>query len=53
MVASALDARAGRCFVDTVLASGLPAQSRHPRYWSFYTFVLKRFWDSGRQPQTR
>lgn len=27
------------------LASGLPVLSRHPRYWSFYTFVIKQFWD--------
>jgi len=33
------------------LASGLPVLSRHPRYWSFYTFVIKQFWDQNRQPQ--
>src|SRR4051812_48888248 len=35
----------------TELASGLPVLSRHPRYWSFYTFVIKQYWDQQRQPQ--
>jgi hypothetical protein len=34
------------------LASGLPVLSQHPRYWSAYTFIVKRFWDLGITPQT-
>jgi len=33
------------------VASGLPVLSRHPRYWSLYTYAVKRFWDTGRTPQ--
>ncbi len=29
------------------LAPGLPVLSRHPRYWSIYTFLIKRFQDRG------
>jgi len=29
------------------LAPGLPALSRHPRYWSIYTFLIKRFQNRG------
>lgn len=32
-------------------ASGLPVLSRHPRYWSLYTFLTKQYWDSGWTPQ--
>jgi len=35
----------------THLASGLPVLSRHPRYWSIYTYIVMRFWDSKRSPQ--
>lgn len=35
----------------TELSSGLPVLSRHPRYWSFYTFVIWQFWLQKRQPQ--
>jgi len=35
----------------TELASGLPVLSRHPRYWSLYMYIIKRFWDSKRSPQ--
>src|SRR5437588_12310866 len=28
------------------LAPGLPVLSRHPRYWSIYTFLIKRFQDT-------
>jgi hypothetical protein len=35
----------------TRLASGLPVASRHPRYWSIYTYAIKQFWDSKRIPQ--
>lgn len=36
----------------TVLASGLPVLSRHPRYWSIYTYLIKQYWDRKRIPQT-
>ncbi len=29
-----------------VLAPGLPVLSRHPRYWSIYTYLVKRFQDT-------
>jgi hypothetical protein len=35
----------------TQLASGLPVQSRQPRYWSIYTYIVQRFWESKRSPQ--
>jgi len=34
------------------LASGLPVLSQHPRYWSIYTWSMKRYWDRGLRPQT-
>lgn len=34
------------------LASGLPVLSRHPRYWSIYTYIVKSFWDRKLTPQT-
>lgn len=34
------------------LASGLPVLSQHPRYWSIYTWSIKRYWDRGLRPQT-
>lgn len=34
------------------LASGLPVLSQHPRYWSIYTWSVKRYWDRGLRPQT-
>lgn len=30
----------------TRLAPGLPVLSRHPRYWSIYTYLIKRFQDT-------
>ena len=34
------------------VTSGLPVASQHPRYWSIYTYIVKRFWDTGQTPQT-
>ena len=34
------------------LASGLAVLSRHPRYWSIYTYIIKRFWVTKQVPQT-
>lgn len=35
----------------TDLAAGLPVLSRHPRYWSIYTYLIKQYWDRKRMPQ--
>ncbi|GER89801.1 hypothetical protein KDW_39630 [Dictyobacter vulcani] len=36
----------------TKLAPGLPVLSRHPRYWSIYTYLIKRFQDTQKPTKT-
>jgi hypothetical protein len=35
-----------------ILAPGINVLTRHPRYWSFYAFVIDEFWNSD-SPRTR